>query len=159
MSLKSSMIPLAAALLVTVAPAMAQNYQNWDMNQQNQIQQSAASGMLNANQAQNLQARDAQIMAQQQAYMAQNGGSLTQGESRQIRSELSHVQNGLNRDVSRNTGLVNGVSSYMPVNYASNGLYRPYQNYSNYTNVLQQVPSQYHNNWGYRHQWSNNGWH
>ncbi len=159
MSLKSSMIPLAAALFVSVAPAaMAQNYQNWDVNQQNQIQQSAAAGMLNANQAQHLQSRDAQIMAQQQAYMAQNGGYLTPGENRQIRSELSHVQNGINRDVSRNSGFVNGVAPFMPVNYTSNGLYRPYQNY-NYTNVLQQAPTQYHNNWGYRHHWGNNGWH
>ena len=104
MSKIDSMIPLVAALLLAGSPALAQNFQNWETNQQAQIQQDATGGQLNANQVQHLQNREAQIQAQQQAYMTQNGGALTGAESRQIGHELASVNHQIGRDVNRNTG-------------------------------------------------------
>ncbi len=61
------------------------------MNQQNTINQDRASGLLNPAQAATLQNIEAKIQAQQQQYLNQNGGSLTNKEQQHIDSELRGV--------------------------------------------------------------------
>src|SRR5277367_5771411 len=86
---------IAAMLLVSTSAAGAQNLQNWETNQAGQIQQDMSNGQINASQASALAAREAQIQAQQQQYMSQNGGTLTPAESQQLSREMHGVNHSL----------------------------------------------------------------
>jgi hypothetical protein len=72
---------------------------NWETNQQGAINRDVSQGALNVGQAAALQNREAQIQAQQQQYMNQNGGTLAPQQQRQIDSELRGVNQNINRDV------------------------------------------------------------
>jgi hypothetical protein len=101
---------IVVAGILSSAPAGAQ-YQNQIYGEAGRIQQDAASGLINQNQARGLEVRDAQIQNQEQQYMMQNGGRLTSGESRQIQHELNGVNKNLGRDVQRDTGGFGGFNS------------------------------------------------
>src|SRR6185437_3327130 len=88
---------LAAFFAVNAVPALAQTApMQWEVNQQSQINQDAASGLLNAGQVGRLNQKEAQIQAQQATWMQQNGGRLTGGEQRTIARELRGVSQHLN---------------------------------------------------------------
>lgn len=135
MSLIRKTVPvLVAACLMSMTAANAQGLQNWATNEANKILQDQSSGAINANQAANLQNRDAQIQAQQQQYLNQNGGTLTPQQSQQIGSELRHLNGKLNRDVRNNPTLAPGTyppgyvppAGYVPQNgYIPNNGYVP----------------------------------
>ena len=150
MLLKQRVVPVLVALCLSpVAAANAQSLQNWATNEATKILQAQGSGMINSNQGAQLQNRDAQIQAQEQQYLNQNGGTLTPQESRQIGSELRHLNRGLNKDVVRdNPNLTSGA--YPPGYIPPNGYVPPGYNPA----YAQQNPNgyPYHH---HRHNWNN----
>ena len=126
---------LVAVLTVVSLPKASAQWQpqNWQAGQQNQINQDANSGLINPNQAANLDRREAQIQAQQQMYRAQNGGYLTPQEQNQVGSELRGVNGNLRRDMAGNGAM-------------------------NYANGAYNAPAQWQNGNGYpQQQWRNMG--
>jgi len=117
---KPNLIPVMVATVATLSTsgAFAQNLQNWENNQTTQIQQDTATGVLNPQQAAGLQNREAQIQAQQQRYLIQNGGILTPQQQQKISSELLKVQGKVNKDARSNTqGLAPGYVPGYPAAY------------------------------------------
>jgi hypothetical protein len=111
MMLKIALIPMVVALsAASVLAVAAQNQQNREVNDANQIQRDYSSGLINQNQAVKLETRDAQIEAQTQQDMNQNGGKLTNQERGQINSEL----NGLNRHTGNDLQRDNPNSNFNP---------------------------------------------
>ena len=120
---------VAIAVLLPVLPASAQNFQNWLNNAAGQIQQDASSGLINQNQATQLQNREAQIQAQQQQYLNQNGGTLTPAQQAQIGSELSHLNRRAQRDIQQDNP--NLIPANMPA--GSTPMYpQQYRNWNGY---------------------------
>lgn len=100
MSKYSRSIPMIAVLsCCSLLPAAAQ--QGWINNTAGQIQQDAGAGLINSGQAAALQNRDAQIQAQEQQYLNQNGGKLTGQERRQINGELRNLDRHMGSDIRR----------------------------------------------------------
>jgi hypothetical protein len=127
----------ALALIFTIhpSPVCAQGAAptGWEVNQQSRINQEAASGIINTQQAGRLENREAQIQQQQQQYMNQNGGTLTQGEQRQIDSELRGVNQHMGRDVrhdmQNNPNMMNQLAPMMQGNpNAAWPMQRPWPN-------------------------------
>jgi len=119
MKLKLAMIPVIVSFsTVSLSPCFAQGPQNWATNEANKIQQDAASGAINQNQATRLETRDAQIQAQEQQDMNQNGGKLTQQERGQIGSELRNLNQHTGQDIQRDNPNFNN----------NNGLPQTWQN-------------------------------
>jgi hypothetical protein len=151
--------------------AWAQNAQTWLTNEENKIQQDAGSGMINSQQAGNLQNRAAQIQQQEQTYLNQNGGTLTPQEGRQIGHEVRGLNRGLSRDVRRdNPAFGNGwlppgtptgtAAPYYPyAQYAPNPYAQPnpYQlNQANWTPAERQAWEQQHpHHHHHQGQWNN----
>ena len=109
---KSSTIALAITVLTTSAAApaaLAQNFQNWLTNEANKIQRDRSQGLLTPSQLSQLQAREAQIQAEQQALLNRNGGVIPPGQGRGIANELRRLNSSLNKDLARNGGYNNGM--------------------------------------------------
>lgn len=118
---------LAISALVAMPGAYAQGLQNWQTNQMNQINQDASAGLINQNQASHLDAREAQIQAQEQMYRSQNGGYLTPQEQGQIKSELSSVGRGFRHDMQRDGTMNAATGAGVPAQWASTNGYVPSQ--------------------------------
>ncbi len=161
----------ALALLFTIhpAPVCAQGAAptGWEVNQQSRINQEAASGLINGQQAGRLENREAQIQQQQQQYMNQNGGTLTQGEQRQIDSELRgvnhHMGQDVRRDLQNNPNMMNQMAPMMQGNpNAAWQTQRPWPNNFGQAQFNPQMPD---NNMGQmpmvnqqNSQWPNQQW-
>ncbi len=90
---------LVAIMFLVPATAQAQGVQNWLTNESNKIQQFSNNGLINSGQSSKLQNRNAQIQAQEQQYLNQNGGFLTPQQQQQIGSELRGVNKRLHNDI------------------------------------------------------------
>jgi hypothetical protein len=150
MSKKSCLFSCAALALVFSVqqlPAFAQGYAptGWEANQQSLITQDAAAGLINSGQAAQLENRESQIQAQQQAYMAQNGGRLTGQEQQQIDSELRGVNKHMGHDVRRD--MQNNPAAMSQFMQGNPNL--PWGMQRNVQNMMGQT--------GYNPQWQNNG--
>ncbi len=134
---------LASLCLAQTMPATAQMTAptNWEAKQQNTINQEAASGVINSKQAAALQRREAQIQAQQQQYLNQNGGTLTTQQKHQIDSELRSVNKHLNSDVKRNAAQTNPAGVPLVAPAWQNSAQRQWQQWPNNA-----PPQQWQNN-------------
>ncbi len=115
MRLNIHLVPIAvASVLMLPAGANAQNAMNWSANQTGQIQQDLNSGLINAGQAAALQNREAQIQAQTQREILQNGGTLNPLQQRQLNSELRGVNKALGKDIRRDNPGLALPNGYVP---------------------------------------------
>jgi len=162
--------------LLSFQGAWAQNAQSWLTNEQNKIQQDTGAGLINNQQAGYLQNREAQIQAQEQGYLNQNGGTLTPGENAKIGREVHGLNRGLRRDVRRdnpgfnpgynpaynpalNQGLNPAFTGWQPMSTPAAGSlpYMPFNqsNAGNWTPAQRQAWEQQHHHHHHQGQWNN----
>ncbi len=146
--------------LLFAAAAVAQDYQRGLNNEAYQVQQGLNTGVLNPNQATQLDGQINQIQQQSQMDRAMNGGQLTQQQRQQLGSEVrgvgqnmqaSAAQNGFNGQVMNPNGPFSGHhhhrfnNSVLP--YNQNGYQS--QSYPNQAYPNQAYPNQFYNNGQY----------
>lgn len=132
----TNLLVAAGVVLATSSSALAQNYQAWESQQQSQINQAVSNGLLSPQEAAKLQAKQAKVQAEQQLFMAQNGGVLTQDQNNQIQNELRGIQRGFQKGIARNGQLPyipgNGVAPILNGSASVNG--NPFSNLGSYIN-------------------------
>jgi len=104
-----AVMSLAATLSYAVPQiGLAQNLQGWQSEQQNAINQAQAGGGISQNQASRLDSQEAAIRTQEQQYLNQNGGHLTNAERAQVGNEMNQVNGRLQGDEHRDANGQNG---------------------------------------------------
>lgn len=96
--IEKSAVILSLVAAVTVASMPAQAQQNWQNSQQNSINQDASLGLINGQQAAQLDGKEAQIRAQEQMWRSAQGGMLTPQQQQQVDGELRGVKRSMLRD-------------------------------------------------------------
>jgi len=69
-----------------------------EQNQQNRVANGLKNGTMNAQQASNIEKREASVQNQEQKDMAANGGHLTKAEQRQLNARQNRISKSIYKD-------------------------------------------------------------